>query len=143
VVEAVARAIYDAPDTQSGDTIGTVIWNSDHLFYETQDGEEIVDRAWRVCAPVCRDAAKAAIAAMGVSGEVERLREALSYGTLSMTKSMVVIDYDSLERAEALFDMLEARAALSREPSRSVRVSDLTEEEVQAIRDAKPPASSS
>jgi hypothetical protein len=34
-------------------------------------------------------------------------------------------------------------AALSREPSRSVRVSDLTEEEVQAIRDAKPPASSS
>jgi hypothetical protein len=64
LVERIAEAIYDARDTQSGDTIGTVIWNSEHLFYETIDGEEIVERARRVCMPVCRDAARAAIAAL-------------------------------------------------------------------------------
>jgi hypothetical protein len=50
--------------------------------------------------------------------EIERLRaslessqsellEALSYGTLSMTKRMVVIDFDSRERAEAMYALLE------------------------------------
>ncbi len=62
-VERVAQAIYDAPDSQSGDTVGTVIFNSTHLFCST-DGEEIMDIARRATMPVCRDAARAAITAM-------------------------------------------------------------------------------
>jgi hypothetical protein len=78
-VEAVARAIYDAEDTQSGDTIGTVIWNSEHLFYDTVEGEEIVDTARRASMPTCRDAARAAIEAITRTDEVVRLREALDW----------------------------------------------------------------
>jgi hypothetical protein len=63
MIERVARAIYDAPDSQSGDTVGTVIWNSEHLFYETKDGEEVAETARRVTMGVCRDAARAAITA--------------------------------------------------------------------------------
>lgn len=62
-LEAAARAIYDAPDTQSGDHVGTVIWMSEHLFYDDVDGEPVRDKAWRACQPVCMDAAQAAITA--------------------------------------------------------------------------------
>lgn len=62
--ERVARAIYDAPDSQSGDVVGTVIWNSEHLFYDSVEGEEIVDTARRASMPVCLSAADAAIAAV-------------------------------------------------------------------------------
>lgn len=64
LIERVAKAIYDAEDTQSGDTVGTVIWNSEHLFYETLEGEEVADTALRVTMGVCRDAARAAIASL-------------------------------------------------------------------------------
>lgn len=63
-IEKAARALYDAPDSQSGDTIGTVIWNSEHLFYETVEGEEIVDTARRASMPVCRDAVRAVLQAI-------------------------------------------------------------------------------
>lgn len=62
--ERVARAIYDAPDSQSGDSVGTVIWSSEHLFFDSVGGEEIVDTAWRASMPVCLSAADAAIAAV-------------------------------------------------------------------------------
>jgi hypothetical protein len=64
LVEKAARALYDATDSQSGDTIGTVIWNSEHLFYDTVEGEAIVDKARRACMPVCRDAVRAVLQAI-------------------------------------------------------------------------------
>lgn len=64
MIERAARAIYDAEDSQSGDTIGTVIWNSEHLFCDNIEGEEIVDRAWRACRPVCLDAVRAVLQAL-------------------------------------------------------------------------------
>jgi hypothetical protein len=82
VVEVVAKAIYDAPDEQSGDTVGTVIWNSEHLFYETIDGEEIVDKARRASMPVCRSAARAAIAALSAPRPDEGVVEALRRATI-------------------------------------------------------------
>jgi hypothetical protein len=41
---------------------------------------------------------------------VDKLEEALSYGTVSMTKRMVVIDFDDRKRAEAMFDALNRSA---------------------------------
>lgn len=62
--EKVARAIYDADDPQSGDTVGVVIWASDHLFFDEVEGESIEETAWRASKPVCEAAADAAIAAV-------------------------------------------------------------------------------
>lgn len=74
LIERAAEALYDAPDTTSGDTIGTVIWNSEHLFYETVEGEEIVDLARRASMPVCRDAVRAVLQA--IREPSERMMEA-------------------------------------------------------------------
>jgi hypothetical protein len=63
-LEAVARAIYDAPDSQSGDYVGTVIFNSEHLFVEVNDGESEVEATKRTAMQVCRDAARAALSAI-------------------------------------------------------------------------------
>lgn len=63
-VELVAEAIYDAVDTISGDTIATVISMSSHLFETIDDGETEVEAVLRATMSVCRDAARAAIAAL-------------------------------------------------------------------------------
>ncbi|MFN3456921.1 MAG: hypothetical protein ACK4Z8_05020 [Novosphingobium sp.] len=63
-VERVALAIYNAPDSQSGDHVGTVIYNSEHLFVEVRDGETEADATKRTAMDVCRDAARAALSAM-------------------------------------------------------------------------------
>lgn len=64
-IEAVARAIYDAVDTISGDTIATVISMPSHLFETIDDGETEVEAVLRATMSVCRDAARgAAIAAL-------------------------------------------------------------------------------
>lgn len=63
-IEAVAQAIYDADDTQSGDTVGTVIYSSTHLFEVIGGGETERDAMLRATMIVCRDAARAAIAAL-------------------------------------------------------------------------------
>jgi hypothetical protein len=81
-IERVAAAIYDAPDSQSGDTIGTVIWNSEHLFYETVEGEEIVDTARRASMPVCRDAARAVIRALASTPSTEARRAETQSGSV-------------------------------------------------------------
>lgn len=62
LIAKAARAIYDAPDTQSGDCVGTVIWLSEHLFYDDAPDIPVKDKAWKACEPVCTDAAKAAFA---------------------------------------------------------------------------------
>ena len=54
--EEVAAAIWDAPDTRSGDPIGVTIYSSDHLF--PQGNETEIEAA----KGVCLDAADAAIA---------------------------------------------------------------------------------
>jgi hypothetical protein len=61
--EMVARAIYDATDKLSGDSIATVIVASDHLFplKEHQEGNSAAE-AYRLAAmEICREAADAAI----------------------------------------------------------------------------------
>lgn len=63
-IETVAQAIYDAVDTISGDTIATVVSMSDHLFEIIDDGETEVEAVLRATMSVCRDAARAAIAAL-------------------------------------------------------------------------------
>lgn len=62
--EIVAQAIYDAVDTISGDTVATVISMSSHLFETIDDGETEVEAVLRATMSVCRDAARAAIAAL-------------------------------------------------------------------------------
>ena len=75
LIERVARAIYDAPDTQSGDMVGTVIWNSEHLFPEFKNGETGPDAYRRATMQVCRDAARAALAVFNeVYPDLERMK---------------------------------------------------------------------
>lgn len=61
LVERVAKAICDAEDSQSGDHVGTVIYASEHLFYEVAPGETEAEACRRATMGVCRDAARAAI----------------------------------------------------------------------------------
>jgi hypothetical protein len=63
-VERIAIAIYNAADRQSGDCVGTVIYNSEHLFVDVRDGETEADATKRITMDVCRDAARAALSAM-------------------------------------------------------------------------------
>ena len=71
LVREVARGIWDAPDSGSGDPIGVALHMSDHLF--PQGGETELDAA----KVLCEDIAKAAIAI--VLEKVERHLSAVQY----------------------------------------------------------------
>jgi uncharacterized Zn finger protein (UPF0148 family) len=77
------------------------------------------------------DAAKAALAAIPVSGEVERFREALT-ALLDRYTELVNSGDAGFWDPEEEDEVKLARQALT--PPRSIRVSDLTDEEVEAMR---------
>lgn len=101
LIERAAAAIYDAPDSQSGDFVGTVIWNSEHLFYETVEGESIIDRARRASMPVCRDAARAALQSANVEGLVEALAGMITWAENNMRAHGVTSPQKAVGRAKA------------------------------------------
>lgn len=65
------------------------------------------DMIYMLDGPEQREAQSKARAALSQTEGQSRISDALSYGTLSMTKCVVVIDFDSRERAEAMFEALE------------------------------------
>jgi hypothetical protein len=141
VVEAVARAIREAqyPNGTSWDD-----WEEYHAANPGRfDGRD-----------ESRRLAKAALAAIPVSGEAERLREeneglkhdldrymkianiecneAERLGKALRDLLTAVESADSTKRGDFYHERKAARQALT--PPRSIRVSDLTDEEVEAIR---------
>jgi hypothetical protein len=69
-VEKAAQAIYDAVDPLSGDTIGTVIHMSDHLFWDDNlEGGTDLEQQIAAVKIVCRAAAEAALTAFLASKE--------------------------------------------------------------------------
>jgi len=70
--EVIARAVWDGPDSRSGDPIGVTIHLSDHLF--PQQGETEIDAA----KGICMDAADAALAAIKQAATKDRVRAALT-----------------------------------------------------------------
>lgn len=65
MIEKLARAVYDAEDPLSGDTIATVIHMSDHLFWDdTLSGESDTDRQLEAVRIICRAAARAVLQAL-------------------------------------------------------------------------------
>jgi len=62
LVELAAQAIYEAIDPHSGDTIATVIHNSDHLFWESaEDNDADLAKQLEAVKEICRVAAQAAL----------------------------------------------------------------------------------
>lgn len=71
-VEHVAQAIFDAIDPLSGDTIGTVIHMSDHLFWDDDvKGKTDLECQIDAVKTVCRAAAEAALRAIATSEHKE------------------------------------------------------------------------
>lgn len=80
-------------------------------------------------------AAIAAISSTRLSDEGE-LRGALSYGTVSMTEHMVVIDFEDRERAEAMFaELAQLRSGETQEPTEAIKAA--LQEAMQRYPDAR------
>ena len=96
-VERVTLAIYNAPDSQSGDYVGTVIYSSEHLFVDVRENETSAEATKRTAMQVCRDAARAALSAIPdarAAGVREGLEMAakVAYVTCAQTRHVTLGD---------------------------------------------------
>lgn len=141
-VAEVVRAIYDAVDPLSGDSVGTVIHLSDHLFWDDRvPGDTDIERQLEAVRIVCRAAATAAIAALTHREEEAERRTAAAESTTrnaSISAGLSAVPGDHATTPAAA-DNIRISDLLEEAERRGMIVRDTAVRALQIIRDHTDP----